>query len=145
MANQKYDQVVTMSGTGELNWAGDHILGLLTKGVAFTSAHTLLSEAMVPAGASQISVSEIQSRSLGAEGEAMGLPAVYNKVPKETDYQMLLVKDIGTGDPLLLAFYDENVNSDPLRLINNGTLIVRPVEIVGADPPTIGMWFSLAA
>ena len=73
----------------------------------------------------------------------LGYPASFNGVAKEVEYQMVIAKDDGTGDPSVLAFYDEDENGDPLLLQNNGTLIVRPQLVEGGEPPILGIWVKI--
>lgn len=140
MANQKYAQVAAMAGSGQLNWRGDHIVGLLMTGVTFVSTHTRLTS--LPAGTQKASA-EIPNRMMGDGGEALGLPAIFPRVPQGTPYQVLVVKDVGDSNPMLLAFYDQDSASGALGMANNGTLIVRPATFPDASPPTLGVWFTI--
>ena len=126
MANEKYAQVPSMAGSGQLNWRSDHIVALLMQGAVFDSAHTHRNQLLT---AQQKAAAEIGSRQMGAGGEAMGLPAVFPRVAKNTPFQVVVVKDVGDANPMLLAFYDEDDDAGPLEMNNNGTLIVRPSHI----------------
>jgi hypothetical protein len=143
MANAKYDYLTEMMATGMFSWPSDHILALLMKGVTFYSTDKRLSEVQARVGAIHMATSEVTSRYVASDGSAIGLPATFTMVPRAIDYQVLLVKDEGTPDPALVAFYDVDQGDAPLRLINNGTLIVRPVDIPGSEIPTVGVWFKI--
>ena len=141
MANAKYDQVPSMAGSGQLNWRTDRIVALLAKSATFNAAHTRFSET----GGTQVAVSEIDGRSMGSAGEAIGLPASFPRIPKNQPYQVFVVKDVGDNNPMLLAFYNVDTADGPVQMTNNGTLIVRPVQanIEPPMPPTLGIWFQL--
>lgn len=139
MANQKYAQVASMAGSGQLNWRADHCIGLLMKDATFVDTHSRLSDV----GATRVGTAEIPGRQMGTGGEAMGLPAAFPRVSKDQPFQVLVVKDVGDTNPLLLAYYDEDSDHGVLQMINNGTLIVRPTTFPDASPPTLGVWFTL--
>jgi hypothetical protein len=141
MANAKYAQVPSMAGSGQLNWRTDRIVALLTKNATFNTAHTRFSET----GGTQISVAEIEGRSMGTAGEAIGLPASFSRIAKNQPYQVLVVKDVGDNNPMLIAFYNVDSTDGPVQMTNNGTLIVRPVQanVEPPLPPTLGIWFVL--
>ena len=133
MANQKYAQVPSMAGSGQLNWRSDHIVALLMEGASFNSAHTHLNN--ITPGQQRASA-EIPGRQMGDRGEALGLPAVFSRVVKDTPFQVIVVKDVGDNNPMLLAFYDQDAEAGPLQMNNNGTLIVRPTDFPETDPPS---------
>jgi hypothetical protein len=138
MANSKYAQVQAMAASGQLNWNRDRIIACLFTGGTFNSAHTRLSQV----GGQQHAVSAIGSRYVGIGGEAVGMPAVFDRVAKETDYQVFVVVDHGGGvSPGLIAFYDQDTNAGPLRTVNNGSFVLRPVAYVDGNPESIGTWF----
>ena len=110
------------------------------QGAVFDSAHTHLTELLT---ADAEVVAEIGSRQMGAGGEALGLPAVFPRVAKDTPFQVLVVKDVGDANPMLLAYYDEDDAAGPLEMNNNGTLIVRPATFPEASPPQLGIWFTI--
>lgn len=140
MANQKYAQVASMAGSGQLNWRGDHIIALLMQGAVFVSSHTHVSN--LP-GLTQKASAEVAGRVMGEGGEALGLPAAFPRVTKAQPFQVLIVKDVGDADPMLLAFYDQDSASGTIQMVNNGTLIVRPTTFLGASPPELGVWFTI--
>ena len=139
MANNRYDSVAGMADAGQLNWSQDRILGLLVQSATFNAAHTRVNQI----GATQVATSDIPGRYMGSGGQAMGLPASFPRALKDVDYQVLLVKDVGDNDPLLVAFYDRDESNLPLRMTNNGMFILRPVAIVAGTPPEIGMWLQI--
>ena len=142
MANAKYDQVSGLVASGSLNWRTDEVYALLCRNVVFDAAHTNLADA-ITGGATQISSARIEGRYVGTGGEAMGLPVTFPKVAKDTVYQALVVCDLGDTNPQLISFYDEDELGADLTIANNGTFILRPTLVVGAEPPTIGMWLHL--
>jgi hypothetical protein len=138
MANSKYAQVAAMAASGQLNWNRDSILAYLYKGATFNAAHNRLSSV----GGTQVAVSTIDSRYVGDGGEAVGMPATFDRVEKETDYQVFVAVDNGGGvSPALIAFYDRDDTNGTLRTINNGTFVLRPTTFVDGQPPSIGTWF----
>jgi hypothetical protein len=141
MANAKYDYLTEMMASGRFNWTSDHIVAMLTKGVAYDATDQRLSDALAQAGALHQATSEVTGRALASGNQAIGNPATFPTVAKLTDYQVLLVKDEGTGDPAMVAFYDTSDVPGPVRIQNNGTLIVRPVDS-GQVPPPAGVWLT---
>ena len=139
MANQKYDNTNVMADSGSLNWGQDHIFAILAKDATFNTSHKRFSQT----GGSQVAVTEIPGRYMGSGGQAMGLPASFRRVLKDQNYQVLLVKDVGDNDPLVLSFYDVDTEAGTLRMTNNGTLILRPVALVEGQSPDVGMWLRL--
>lgn len=140
MANLKYAQVASMAGSGQLNWRADHCIALLMMGAGYIDTHTHLTDI---SGATRMATAEIPGRQMGVAGEAMGLPAAFPRVAKNQPFQVLVVKDVGDTNPMLLAFYDEDNANGPLQMVNNGTLIVRPTTFPDATPPQLGIWFTL--
>ena len=137
MANAKYAQVPAMAASGQLNWSRDHVVAFLYQGATFSAAHSRLNQV----GGTQVGVSEIAGRYVGQGGEAVGLPATFYAVPKDTNYQVLVAVDQGMGvSPGLVAFYDVDADAAPLRTTNNGSFILRPVTFVDGEPPSIGTW-----
>ena len=138
MANSKYGQVPAMAASGQLNWSRDRILACLYTGATFSAGHARLSEV----SGAQMAISEIGGRYVGTGGEAVGMPATFDRVAKETDYQVLVVVDHGSGvSPGLIAYYDEDNAAGPLRTVNNGSFVLRPVTFVNGNPENIGTWF----
>ena len=138
MANSKYAQVSAMAASGQLVWNRDRILACLYKGGAFNAFHNRLSSV----GGEQVAVSEIGNRYVGEGGEAVGMPATFDKVEKEIDYQVFVVVDNGGGvSPALVAFYDRDDTNQTLRTVNNGTFVLRPTTFIDGQPPSIGTWF----
>jgi hypothetical protein len=139
MANQKYDNLMPLMATGKLNWATDPINAYLQSGATFDAAHTKLSET----GGAPVAHVPVAQRSVTPAG-FLGNPVSFNRIAKDTAYQVVIAKDTGPGtDPLVIAFYDEDEEGGPLVLQNNGTLIVRPVLVEGAEPPTLGIWVKI--
>ena len=137
MSNAKYDNVTQMTASGELNWAGDLIRAVLCQGATFDASHKALTDVMTPP-AQTITSMLVNGRSLGPNGEALGMAVSYPRTFKDIEYQVILVKDQGRPEVPVVAFYDENEDGSPITLLNNGTLIVRPV---GGDGIT-GTWFT---
>jgi hypothetical protein len=124
MANRKYAHVVDLLATGRLQWERDAISGILTTGAAFTTEHERFSDL----GTTRVAETLIMGKVYLTGGLLLGYPAFFNTVKGDVDYQMILVNDPGDHDPYVLAFYDTNAQSGPLRLDNTGTLVVRPEE-----------------
>ena len=138
MANSKYSQVTVMAASGQLNWSRDNVVAFLYTGATFIAAHTRLSEV----SGTQQAVAEIPSRYVGIGGEAVGMPAVFDRVAKDTDYQVIVVVNHGTGvSPGLIAFYDTDIGDGTLRTSNNGCYVLRPATYVNGVPESIGTWF----
>ena len=138
MANSKYAQVPAMAASGQLNWSRDHVIACLYTGAAFSAPQMRLSEV----SGTQMAVSEIGGRYVGTGGEAVGMPATFDRVAKDTDYQVLVVVDHGSGvSPGLIAYYDVDSASNPLRTVSNGSFVLRPVTFVNGNPENIGTWF----
>lgn len=137
MPNTKYAHTsVIMSGS---DWTGGRVKAYLLEDAVFDADHTLLAD--VKAGATQANVTEIQNKSIGPGGAALGVSALFNVTPKGDEYQVVLAWDRGPGVPMpVLAFFDEDGDGGPIALQNNGTLIVRPENF---DPATgLGTWFT---
>lgn len=151
MSNKNYAQVTDLLAQGQLKWVSDSILALLCKNVAYNANHKRLSDI---SGKTVVSQAPIQGRWLGKGGMAMGLPAAFGSALSEQEYQVLVAKDDGRYDPLLLSFMDQDDQGEPLGVLRTGTLIVRPyhnVEVqplinppLPAAPPTVGVWMVLA-
>jgi hypothetical protein len=143
VTNLKYDHVPDLVAAGDLNWGTDHIEAHLVKGVSFVGTHQRMSEIMVNPTSVTVRTTDVQGRSVSAQDEALGLPTAFLKVDPDISYQLLLVKDDGSGDDVLIAFYDEDENSAPLVVDNGGTMIVRPTLVPAGEPPTVGVWFVM--
>ena len=139
MANRNYDQLQDLVLQQKLNWQGDNIRALLVEGAVFNATDKTLAD---------LGVSVTPSRNVPIQGrfldgrDAYGQPALYDQVPEDTTFQVVLVKDDGSGNPLLLAFIDVNEQGEDLTMENSGTLIIRPSK-AGTDPtkpPLTGVW-----
>jgi len=149
MSNKNYAQVPDLLVQGKLRWDIDSIVAMLVTGAEYHSEHKKFSEL----GVSSLGQVPIQGRWLGQDGMAMGLPAAFPHAEAEQEYQVLVAKDIGLGDPLLLAFVDQDGEGDPLTVLRSGTLIIRPFYGVTVQPlinpplseppPTVGVWMVL--
>jgi hypothetical protein len=63
---------------------------------------------------------------------------------------MALIQSNNVSEPLLLAWIDENEQDNTITVVQDGTLIVRPVltdDFVAPDgsvlPPQVGVWMTL--
>lgn len=146
MSNQNYDQVTDLVAQGSLHWDTDQIVALLVTGAAFDGAHLRLSDV----GASYVTSAPIQGRWIGEGGMAMGLPAAFQKVLSEQEYQVLVAQDDGRGNPVLLSFMNEDTDGNVIAVQRTGTLIVRPSQEnlptppeTVTPPPTTGFWLKL--
>ena len=111
----------------------------MPQSATFVPTHTRVNQT----SAVQVGTSEVPGRSHGSGGQAMGRPASFNRALKNILYQVLLVKDVGDDNPLLIAFYDRDEANQPLQMVNNGTFILRPVAVAAGAPPEIGMWLQI--
>jgi hypothetical protein len=138
MANRNYDQV----GEIPLDWESDTILALLYAGATFNASDKTVADL----DASNLATQPIQGRWL-SEGLAMGLPVAFQKVSADLEFQIVVVQNMGDGNPSLLAFIDANADDSPITVLRTGTLIIRPVlpsiEVPPERPPTIGVWMKL--
>lgn len=143
MTNQNYSQVTDLVVSNQLDWVRDSIVALLVQGTIFDTDDTRLSQV-----GRALSSSPIQGRSLDGV-MAMGLPATFGLVAPNEAYQVLVAKDDGRHDPLVLAFMDEDMNGNPITVLRGGTLIIRPTQDNlptppdPAPPPTSGFWMKL--
>jgi hypothetical protein len=141
MANQKYNNLTVLMTTGGLNWPSDPIDAYLMKGAVYDATDVTLPDV----GASQVLRVPVGSRMVGSTGALLGAPVSFNRVPKDETFQVIIAKDRGpVGPPLVLAFYDEDNEDQPLTLQNNGTLIVRPELATDPElPPQVGVWVAI--
>jgi hypothetical protein len=136
--NQKYDNVTAMLASGRLNWVSDPVIAVLLDGGTFAATDTRLSEV----GGTQVTRAAVSGRMVSPEGNLLGWPVSFPGVSKDTDFQVVLAKE-DPQDPYLIAYYDEDDDAGPLNLKYNGTLILRPILLAGAEPPILGMWVRL--
>lgn len=122
MANSKYNQVSELLAAGKFNWRNDRILGLLRTDTEFTATDKVLSD-LEGAGVGEV---VIQGRNVGPGGACLGYPAFFSSVTGDTPFQLVLVQDMGTGDPNLIGFFDEDEAGNMLVAQNDGTFVVRP-------------------
>jgi hypothetical protein len=142
MPNQKYSQVTDLLVQGKLRWTTDAISALLFTDATFDANNTKVSDL----GVRPVSTVPIMGRSLGQGGAALGYPATFNQADPEDEYQVIVAKDDGLHDLLLLAFIDVNNDGNPLTVVRPGSLIVRPVEAgtpLVDGQPTTGVWMRL--
>jgi len=140
MANAKYNNLTVVMASGWFSWAGDPIVALLMTDVVFDVNDATTDDA----GGTRMQVVPVTGRSVGADGALLGRAVSFNNMPKDTEFQMLIARDVGPDSPLqLLSFYDVGEADEPLSLKNNGTLIVRP-EAVQPTPDTgAGIWVKI--
>lgn len=148
MSNKNYAQVTDLLAQGKLRWELDMIQAMLVTGAQYHSEHKNFSELKVPL----LGQAPIQGRWLGQGGMAMGLPASF-RAESDKEYQVLVVKDIGMGDPLVLSFIDQDGDGKSIGVKRSGTLIVRPYYDLNVQPlinpplseppPTVGVWMVL--
>lgn len=135
MANKKYDNLVPLMAAGGLSWARDKILGVLYEAVTFDATDVRLLDIL---GTERGKV-EIPGRSIGPTGSLLGFPASFPAAAANVNYAVVLAKDDGTNNPLVLSFYDANDTGAPIKVTTAGTLLVRPL---GATDSTPGTWVS---
>jgi hypothetical protein len=146
VSNQSYDQVNDLVADGTLRWQTDQIVALLVQNASFTASHTKLSQL----GVNPVTTAPINGRWIAEGGLGMGQPAVFQKVNTGQEFQVLIAKGEGRGDPLVLAFMDEDTEGNPIVVTRTGTLIVRPSQEnipttpdVMELPPNTGFWLKL--
>jgi hypothetical protein len=138
--NQKYNNLTTLMTTGKLNWAGDPITASLMTGVVFDATDVTLPDT----GGMWMQTMPIIGRSVDSDGNLIGGSVSFSNMPKDTEFQMLILKDFGPSmQPQLLAFYDVDEQGDPLTLKNNGTLIVRPQGAMPDEGSGDGIWVAI--
>lgn len=138
MANDKYDSLATMMASGALQWQHDEILAVLLSGASFEAGNTYLSD--VPFDLQIGRGVPVPGRSIAVDGSLLGGPVSFNRVPKDTTLQVVLVKNDGSSFPLL-TYYDSDDQGSPLTVKNHGTFILRPAPIPMADIGDIqGVW-----
>lgn len=136
MPNQKYDNLTELLEAKTLNWNTDVIEGILVTGATFDPAHVRFSELGTPSKLR----SPIPGRSVSPDGDLLGWPVSFHRVQKDIVFQLVVVKNDGSNNPLVLAFYGADEGDDPLTLKYTGTLIVRPLIVEDPDPPVLGVW-----
>jgi hypothetical protein len=141
VANEKYDNLTVLMSTGKLNWVGDVVTAYLMTGVTFNAAHVTL----VDAGGTRMGMMPIQQRSVASTGSLLGSAVSFDHMPKDTDFQVLIAKESGGPGtvPQLLAFFDSDGDDQPLRIKNNGTLIVRPEAVQPVEDTGQGAWIQI--
>ena len=156
--NSNYAQVADMVEQGQLHWATDPINAVLLTSAAFDGAHQRLSDIPLK---TVIGTAPIQGRWLGADGQAMGLPATFPRAKSGVEYQVVVTKDDGRSNPILLSWLDEDSDGETLGVLRSGTLIIRPyydnsvqpaatgiIRLQDSPPPeppppTVGVWMVL--
>ena len=137
MANAKYDNLVPLLASGRLNWPADLIQAFLMEGAAFEAADLRISDV---AGTRRGRVALPERSVRPTDGSFHGFPVSFNDVPANTNFSVILAKDDGINDPLVLSFYDRNETNAVIRITVPGTLTVRPL---GSDPLTPGTWVEV--
>ena len=135
MANQKYAQVVDLLATGRLDWSTDDIVGVLLSNATFDTDHTLVSQA-----GTTVAITPLPDRSIAPGGECWGSPLIFELVQGDADYQVVLAKNDGSSALQTLAFYDLDAGDDPIHVISDGTLIVRPAAAI--PDTTVRLWMK---
>jgi hypothetical protein len=143
MVNDKYDNLAVMLANGQLNWANDVVVANLVAGATFDATDVTMADLGVPIKATV----PIQGRSVAENGSLLGRAVSFNYIPKDTDFQVVIAKDYGPGvQNSVIAFYDTDLNGDPLRLKNNGTLILRPGDsgiMLPTEDTGQGVWVTI--
>jgi len=172
MSNSNYAQVSSLLAAGKLHWQTDAISAVLLTGASFDPAHTVISDT----GGTIEGLVPVMGRAL-VESNAMGQPVIFPAVKSSAfdgdgspvtddegepilddedrplfyiDYQMALIQSNNVSEPVLLAWIDENQEAGEITVVQDGTLIVRPVltdDYVAPDgtvlPPQVGVWMTL--
>ena len=135
MANQKYAQVVDLLAAGRLDWATDDIVGVLLSNATFDAAHTLVSQV-----GTTVAITPLPDRSIAPGGECWGSPLIFELVQGDADYQVVLAKNEGAAELQTIAYYELNATDDPIHVVSDGTLIVRPS--VAVPDTTVRLWMK---
>jgi hypothetical protein len=133
MANAKYDNLIPLLAAGRLNWPADRIQGILLEGATFDATDVRLSD--VP-GTIKGRVA-LPQRTIGPDGSFLSFPASFPGATGGVQYAVVVAKDDGLGNPLVLSFYNQTAAAGPLTITSDGTLTVRPS---GATNTTPGVW-----
>lgn len=137
--NSKYDQVIDLLTGDHLKWDTDDIIAVLMKDAVFDANNTRFKQIE----GSKVATAPLQGRYVESGGRFMGYPVIFNKVPAG-EYQVVICRNDGSGDPQPLVWFDSNADSDPITLDRNGTLIVRPYQDASDIPvSTAGLWLDI--
>ena len=140
--NQNYDQLTQLLADEEnLDWEADFIQGWLVTGGSFTATDSRFSQT----GGVVSRRARLNGRASG-DGELWGQAMLFENVRADVDHQLLIVKDDGGIDPVLLSFFDTDFFDNPLRVSGSGSLIVRPYAEAGPESqPYQGVWITYEA
>ena len=138
--NQQYDQLQVMFDAGDLDWLRDNIVALLGTGGTFTSTDTTVSDS----GFVTSKQEPLAGRTI-EDGSLIANAVLFTNVTPGVDHQLLLVKALPSGSPLVLGWFDEDYAQNPLRVDNPGSFIVRPflADEAPASPPDSGVWLTV--
>jgi len=136
MANAKYDNLVPMLASGRLNWPADTIQAFLMTGTTFNAIHKRVSEV----GGTPVGRVPLPERTVrDTDGALLGFPVSFPNAPGNVNFSVIIAKDDGINDPLVISFYDRNQSNAVIKLTAPGTITVRPV---GSDSVTPGVWLD---
>lgn len=138
MSSQRYTQLTGMLDSGQLIWQSNRILAVLVTGVEFNPDHQRISDA---GGVHVGSAAPIENRYVDDSRHGRGNAVGFNNAPAETPFEVLIVKDDGSGNPLLLGFLDSDSDGLPISIPYPGTCIIRPAPDEFGELP--GIWITL--
>lgn len=142
MPSAKFNQFADLLAAGTLRWQADQIMGVLLTDYTFVASHQTLADVTTSVTPFR---APVMQRWVAPGGKLMGLGVVFQAIPADT-YQMVLVQDLGNGNPKLLSYYDENADGDDLVLENQGSLIVRPgvlEDLPEGAPADTRLWIAI--
>ena len=142
MSNQKYAQVMNLLAAGRLNWQADTIQACLVTDAVFDANDKVLSDVGSSYRSAAITGRMVYGRNF------IGDPAFFQNVGAEQAYQVVIVQNLGNEDPVLLGWYDSDLDDAEITVATPGTLVVRPaaVEDDGDNPPpsnTSRVWMTV--
>ena len=118
--NLQYDQVPGLVDSGFLNWETSLIKALLVTDASFVSTQQRVSDVDVYV----LGKAVVQGRVV-VDGNCYGLPVIFPRSAPGVVYQVLVVLDDATGDPLLLSYTDTD-NLDNQITVQRVGLVDHP-------------------
>jgi hypothetical protein len=138
VSNEKYDNLTALMVNGAFNWASNDIRAVLVTGASFDATDVVLGDLLAP----QLGMVPVPRRAITPQGAMLGWPVSFNRVPKNTPLQVVLIKTDGVTISLL-AYFDRDQDDKPLTLKTQGTFILRPTPLdVPLVDPT-GVWIQI--
>jgi hypothetical protein len=133
---QNYAHLPAVVSAG-FDWEDSLVYALLYEGAVFDPTHKRASQV-----GQWIKREPLQGRFVTDDGGWAGQPALFYMVAPEHTYQMVLGYDDGEHNELLLSFYDENTQGEPIQVARRGSLFGRPATEEIGTPPSYGIWLA---